>query len=327
MSMPSPGEDASILVGDIGGTHARFGIVEVSGRSPWRIHSRRDIDAKLPTFIDALRSYFDQMVGVARPPSAAIAIAGPVKAGAAQFTNRGWTIAEGELRSFGFRDALLINDFAALAFAVEILDRGDLRTLGPELEGEPRATISIVGAGTGFGVSCLARYGDRVVPMATEGGHMSFAPCDRGELRVLEALWKQSDRVSIERVLSGPGLETLYRTLEQLEGREPTPRTAAEITAHATDDPACRAALTMFCSIYGSVAGDIALAHGARGGVYIAGGIAQKVEPFLLQSPFRSRFESKGRLSSFLAVIPTRLIVHPEAALLGAARAAQLLAA
>ncbi len=221
----------------------------------------------------------------------------------------------------------MINDFAALAFAVEVLAREDLHTVGPELKGLERGTITILGAGTGFGVSCLARYGDRVVPMATEGGHIGFAPSDEEELAVLGVLSKRFGRVSIERVLSGPGLESLYQALESIHGREAATLSAAEIAAKAlSSDPGGLAALTMFCSIFGAVAGDFALAHGARGGVYIAGGIGQKLEGFLARSPFRSRFESKGRLSPFVAAIPTRLIVNADAALLGAARAGLVLA-
>jgi len=245
-----------------------------------------------------------------------------VTGGSARFTNRGWNIAESDLRSFGFRTAVLVNDFGALAFAALVLQENDLRALGPPLKGLERGTITILGPGTGFGVACLAQDGERAVPMATEGGHMGFAPSDDAEMAVLKSLRKQMGRVSVERILSGSGLENLYRTLEQLTGREPRPLSAADISAGAGNgDPGCTAALTMFCSIFGAVAGDLALAHGARGGVYIAGGIAQKIEAFLVKSPFRARFEDKGRLAPFVAAIPTKLIVNPDAALLGAARA------
>ena len=295
--------------------------------TPWRIRQRQDLEGDFPTFSAALRSYFDRAAVAEIPSAAAISVAGPVSDGTARFTNRGWEISEEELRKFGFKRALLINDFAALAFAVEVLDGRDLRSIGPPLEGLAHGTITILGAGTGFGVSCLARYAGRVVPMATEGGHMGFAPGDDDELAVLRLMRRQFGRVSIERVLSGPGLENLHRTLEQLGGREPPALTAAQIVAKATsNDAGGRAALMMFCSIYGAVAGDFALAHGARGGVYIAGGIAQKIEGFLAQSSFRRRFEDKGRLSPFVAGIPTKLIVNPDAALLGAARAGLILA-
>jgi glucokinase len=319
--------DNRILVGDVGGTHARFAVVEPSGAGPWRILQRLDLAEPFPTFNDALRSYLERAGVTPLPLTAAIAVAGPVEAGTARFTNRGWDISEQALREVGFERALLINDFAALALAVDLLDEKHLRTIGPQLKALKGGTTTILGAGTGFGVSCLARYGGRAVPMATEGGHMGFAPSNAEELAVLQLMWQESGRVSIEHILSGGGLEHLYRTLEQLAGRATPPLTAAEISAAALRNEAGpRAALTMFCSIYGAVAGDLALAHGARGGVYIAGGIAEKIEQFLMQSPFRQRFEDKGRLTAYVAAIPTKLIVNPDIALLGAARSAIMLA-
>jgi len=152
---------------------------------------------------------------------------------------------------------------------------------------------------------------------------MGFAPSTDEEVAALQLMWKQSGRVSVERILSGDGLEHLYRTLEQLAGRAAPALTAAQISAAALRKEAGpTAALTLFCAIFGAVAGDLALAHGARGGVYLAGGIAEKIEPFLMRSPFRQRFEDKGRLSSYVAAIPTQLIVSPDIALLGAARSA-----
>jgi glucokinase len=311
-----------ILVGDVGGTHARFAVVDASEPPPWRIQDRRDLAEAFPTFVDALQSYFERAPVTAKPPIAAIAVAGPVNAGTARFTNRGWEISEGDLKKFGFEQAILVNDFEALAFAAEVLVDKDLSTIGPEIKGQEQGTITILGPGTGFGVSCLARYGGRSVPMATEGGHIGFAPGDDSEVAALESMWKQKGRVSVERILSGSGLENLYRTLEQLAGREPRALSAADISTRAMqNDPGCHAALTMFCSIFGAVAGDLALAHGARGGVYIAGGIAQKIQKFLVESPFRKRFEDKGRLSSFVQAIPTKLIINADVAMIGAARA------
>jgi glucokinase len=320
--------DDRILVGDVGGTHARFAVVEPVEEGPWRIRDRLDLAERFATFNDALRSYLERAGLTAPPPRAAIAVAGPVEAGTARFTNRGWVISERALVEFGFEGADLINDFAALALAVDLLQERDLHTIGPQLRGLAGGTITILGAGTGFGVSCLARSGDRVVPMATEGGHMGFAPGDAQELAVLDHMWKKGGRASIERILSGDGLEHLYRTLEQLAGRAPAELTASEISAAALRNEAgARAALDMFCAVFGAVAGDLALAHGARGGVYIAGGIGAKIEGFLHQSAFRRRFEDKGRLKPYVAAIPTRLIVNPDIALLGAARAGRISAA
>ncbi|HTC53924.1 MAG TPA: glucokinase [Steroidobacteraceae bacterium] len=319
--------DSQILVGDVGGTHARFAVVEPSVAGPWRVLERLDLEERFATFEEALRSYLERTGLTPLPRRAAIAVAGPVVAGVARFTNRGWEISEEALRHLGFKRALLVNDFAALALAVDVLEEKHLRTIGPKRQGPEDGNITILGAGTGFGVSCLARYGNTAVPMATEGGHMSFAPGNAQELAALQLMWKEEGRVSVERILSGEGLEHLYRTLERLAGREPPALTAAQISAAAQrNETGPTAALTMFCAIFGAVAGDLALAHGARGGVYIAGGIAEKIQKFLLQSPFRQRFEDKGRLTAYVAAIPTQLIVNPDIALLGAARSSMVLA-
>ena len=314
--------NSAILVGDVGGTHARFAIVDVSGPAPWQIENRLDLDEAFPTFTQALTAYMERSGIVDVPFAAAIAVAGPVTAGSVHLTNRKWEISERALSDIGFGRALPINDFVALAYAVDVLGDSDACPIGPNIAGLPGEPISILGAGTGFGVSCLVRSGDRVVPIATEGGHIGFAPGNDEELGVWRCLWKEFGRVSIERVLSGPGLENIYRALQQVAGRQSRTRSAAQITADAIGgDADCLDALNLFCAIFGSVAGDFALAHGARGGVYIAGGIAQKILAFLVHSEFRKRFESKGRLSPFVEAIPTNLILNADAALLGCARA------
>lgn len=311
-----------MLVGDIGGTHARFATVDVSAPSPWRLENRQDFAIDFPTFEQALQQYM-QRSGLRQVPAAAtMAVAGPISGGQVRLTNRDWLISEEALRKFGCSSALLINDFVALAFAVESLGPQDLRIVGPPLTGLADEPVTILGAGTGFGVSCLARYRGRTVPIATEGGHIGFAPGDEQEVAVLQQLMRRFGRISVERLLSGPGLENLHQALEQLAGRTAAKLSAAQVTEQAINgDPGCRQALTMFCAVYGAVAGDFALSHGARGGVYIAGGIALKIENFLQHSPFRARFESKGRLSGYVKAIPTILIASDDAALLGSARA------
>jgi glucokinase len=317
-----------MLVGDIGGTHARFATVDVSTPAPWVLENRQDFAVDFPSFEQALQQYMARTGLQQVPEAATIAVAGPITAGQVQLTNRHWVISEQALRRFGCRSALLINDFVALAFAVDLLGAKDLRLLGPQLKGMPDEPVTILGAGTGFGVSCLARHRGRIVPMATEGGHIGFAPGDAQEVAVLQQLMQRFGRVSVERILSGPGLENLHQALQQVAGRPAGSLSAAQVTEQALQgDAACHAALTMFCAIYGAVAGDFAFAHGARGGVYIAGGIAQKIEAFLNKSPFRARFESKGRLSAYVQAIPTILIASDDAALLGSARAGVMLQA
>ena len=312
-----------MLVGDIGGTHARFAIVEQDAPSA-EMREWLDVPEGFATFAQALRHYLDGSERRRVAEVIALAVAGPVSDGSVSLTNRKWRISESELRSLGFRSALLINDFAALAYAAERLGPADLRCIGPDIPGVAAGAVTILGAGTGFGVSCLARFHGQALPLATEGGHIGFAPQDPEEVAILQALARRFGRVSVERILSGPGLENLARALDEIAGRAARPLSAAQIVAHASAGNAeCRAVISRFCSIFGAVAGDLALAHGALGGVLIAGGIAAKIEPYLAQGAFRERFEAKGRLSSFVRSIPTKLIVNPHAALLGAARAAQ----
>ncbi|MBV9570444.1 MAG: glucokinase [Alphaproteobacteria bacterium] len=311
--------DRRILVGDVGGTHARFAIADTS-QPPFPIEARSDLETdKFDSFAAAVRAYVEQ-IGARKPKAVALAVAGPITKGRVHFTNSGWELSEEDLRALGFARAILINDFAALAFSVTSLPPTAFRAIGPDREGLAGAPITILGAGTGLGVSCLARYRGRAVPLASEGGHMSFAPIGDQQLQVLCVLSKRFGHVSLERVLSGPGLENLYSALEEIAGRKPTALEAPEISHGAErGDPACRAAQDMFCAIYGAAAGDFALAHGARGGVYIAGGIAAKIEDYLIRSRFRAAFEDKGRLADFVKPIPTRLILDKDAAFLGAA--------
>jgi glucokinase len=276
-------DDSKILVGDVGGTHTRFAIVDAS-KPAFAVKARAELGTDAyANFAAALRAYLER-IGAERPHAAAIAVAGPVPDGRVHFTNSAF------------------------------------RSIGPECDGLPDQPITILGAGTGLGVSCLARYRGRAVPVATEGGHMSFAPRGDDQIAVLKILAKRFGHVSIERVLSGPGIENIYAALEEIAGRISPALAAEDISERAEQgDAACRAAQDMFCSIYGAVAGDFALAHGARGGVYIAGGIAAKIEAYLQKSDFRARFEDKGRLSYFVKPIPTKLILEPNAAFMGAA--------
>lgn len=321
MSEPPAVGAQDVLVGDVGGTHARFAIVDRSA-SPWRITQRLDLEDPFPAFADALRAYCDRTGLAQLPKAAAIAIAGPVTAGRVALTNRNWRTSEQELQQFGFAHALLLNDFAALAFAASSLEPGALCPIGPELSGMKDEPISIVGAGTGFGASLLARCRGRAIAIATEGGHMAFAPGTDREVEILRVLRKKFARVSIERILSGPGLENLHNALAEISGLTATAMHASDIAERAEHgDHLCRDTIEAFCGVYGAVAGDLALAHGARGGTFLAGGIAKKIRTMLAQSTFRARFEDKGRLSAYARAIPTQLILTEDATFLGAARA------
>jgi len=313
-----------LLVADVGGTHARFGITELQAGMRPLLNNRLDLDTQqFPSFAQALKYYVTQIGSVSLPRAAAIAAAGPVIDGRVELTNSQWSICDSELRELGFEKSILINDFEALAHSIQTLEPGDVRSIGPEQHGAESWPISILGAGTGFGVACLVRHGAQAIPLITEGGHIAFAPTDDEQVRILQKLRRRFERVSVERILSGAGLESLYQIEQGFAGSEAAIMSAAELTARAMQgEPHCWKTISLFCSIYGAVAGDIALAHGARGGVIVAGGIAQKIEPLLLASTFREHFESKGRLSRYVQSIPTKLLIDPDAALRGAARAA-----
>ena len=307
-----------VLVGDIGGTHVRFAVAEFDGR--WVLTSKQDIEASSACFMDLLQGYLRQW---GCPPKAiSLAVAGPVINGAVVFTNRLWRVSETELLGLGFTRALLLNDFASLAFAAPRMTESQLFTLGPDQPGMAGEPLAVMGAGTGFGASCLIRHRGFPLSIACEAGHIGFAPTNDKEDAVLKILRMQFGRVSVERLLSGPGLENLLHALQKLQGFAEEKMDAAAIMDRAkTGHGLPREVVAMFCAIYGAVAGDLALAQGARGGVFIAGGIAQKIAAVLAASQFRARFEDKGRLSYYVQPIPTRIITDPDAALIGAALA------
>jgi len=308
------------LVGDVGGTNARFALVDAQGhvRNP-RTFQNKDY----ASLTDILSEYIDTTAGRKRPPRAVIAVAGPVVDGEIEFTNLHWTVSEGDLLAhFEFEAIELINDFAAQALACPLLEGPDLRVLGPSLRRGPRACpLVALGAGTGFGVAGLARSERGDVAIATEGGHAGFAPADEVEVEVCRRLMEKHGRVSVERLLSGQGLYDLYVILADLKGQPVVlPDEVAVTTEGLVGDPLASATLDRFCCIMGSVAGDLALTFGARGGVFVSGGIAPRIAERLAGGAFRTRFEDKGRLSDYVRDISTYLVLHPYPAIVGAAR-------
>lgn len=308
------------LVGDVGGTNARLALVDSEGHIR---HPKTYAAADYGSLSDVIATYLETTTGRKRPPRAAIAVAGPVVDGEIEFTNIDWRMSEGELvGTFEFEAARLLNDFAAQALAAPLLDPDDLRRIGPELRGAEGAPIVVLGAGTGFGVAGLARSERGDVPIACEGGHAAFAPVEPVEIEVLKIFARRHQRVSIERVLSGPGMFELYKALAEINGVEAPLEHEKAVAAAGLEGPGLpRETLERFCAILGSVAGDIALTYGARGGLYVSGGIAPRLIDLIMAGEFRRRFEDKGRLAEYMADIPTSMIVHPYAALVGAARA------
>jgi len=311
------------LVGDIGGTNARFALAAIDGGRVELVDPQIYQCIDFASAEEAALSYLAAH-GRPRPPVAVLAVAGPITNGAASFTNVNWRISQAAFSErLQLNGTTLINDYTALALSAPILTEQNCRRLGRELSGDPQQTIAILGAGTGFGASALVRSDGAQAVLTTEGGHMGFAPGDDVEIEVLKLLRKRFGRVSVERVLSGPGLLNLHLALSEVEGRPGDCDSPNAVTARAeAGDPAAIRTVERFCGILGSVAGDLALAYGARGGVFVAGGVAARVQDALANGEFRRRFEAKGRFESYLAEIPTRLILHAHtAALLGAARA------
>ena len=313
----------TLLVGDVGGTNARFALAHMVNGKPVLENHQSFPAAEHPTFLGGVKAYLDGCD--TKPTGGVLAVAGPVTNGEIDLTNSPWAVSETALSGLGLKPVRLINDFEALAWGAPVVPATELASLGGPEAGDPKSAIAVLGPGTGFGVSALARdiHGAEIA-MPSEGGHACFAPGDAVEDEILRILRKRYDRVSIERLICGPGLLNMHRALAEIDGRETHIDDPAQITEQALEDPRsrCGATLARFCAILGAVAGDIALTTGSRGGVYIAGGIAPRILPFLQASPFRERFERKGRFQDYMAAIPTNVILHKHAALLGAARVA-----
>ena len=304
----------SALLGDIGATNARFALL-----SNGNLNAIRSFEvAKFRQFTDALAIFIKEHCQQTQIHKALLAIAGPVKGGRVALTNSSWVIDISELQTIFGLEARIINDFEAVAVSLPGLTSTDLAGIGGG-RSELGAPMAVLGPGTGLGIACLVERSDTRVVIASEGGHATLAPACEQEDRIVNQLRKRFGHVSAERVISGSGLENIYQAVAALEGLEFPPRTAAEITKNALSGECqlARRSLQAFCAFLGSFAGNVALTFGARGGVYIAGGISPRILNFLIQSEFRNRFEAKGRFQSYLKAIPTYVITHPAAALIG----------
>jgi glucokinase len=242
-----------------------------------------------------------------------------------RFTNNHWSISVAELREeFDTRLVGLCNDFEAIAYSIPGLQASDCMPIGLPDAGElpdDDFTVGVIGPGTGLGAAGLCSRSGSIFSIVGEGGHVGFAPETRVQMDVLAALRERFDRVSDERLVSGPGLENIYWALSQLHGEKSAALTAAEICSRAAEDGGSRAgeALQLFFEVLGQVAGNLALTLGATSGIYIAGGIARRYPDLLASSRFRSAFEAKGRRRSLMDRIPTQLILDAEPGLMGAA--------
>ena len=310
---PMSSRSTYTLLGDIGATNARLSLLVNGAFGPVAGFEV----ARYPKFADAVAEFLQPHENGTQVTQALIAAAGPVEGGRCALTNCPWIIDAAELKStFGLARAHVVNDFEATARSLSRLTEKDLWPIGrgQAVQGAP---VVVLGPGTGLGVAGL--IGEMVV--ATEGGHATMAGASRREDALIDHLRQEFGHVSAERLISGAGLENIYRATVALDGAQVPPRTAAEITkaALAGTCPSARAALEAFCAFLGAFAGNVALTFGARGGVYIAGGIAPRIGAFIADSAFRARFEAKGRFRSYLEAIPTNIIIHPAATFVGLA--------
>lgn len=317
--MPLASAEGPCLAADIGGTNARLAIVGPLGEPPrhLRQYACRDFIG-----IEAVLAAYLAGTGQHMPPLASFAVAGPVLNNRARLSNGPWQIDGNDLQQkLGLKACLLVNDFAGLAQGLPWLGADDLMPIGPELAAGSGPRV-VTGPGTGLGVAALVQSADRRIVIAGEGGNVSFAPHDGLEAELLNRLRQRTGgQVSAECFLSGRGLVALHQALDEIDGRPANGLTGPQITRQglAEPDSAARQTLMRFLAMLGSFAGDLALTHGALGGVYIGGGIVPRLARLLPDSPFRSRFEAKGPFQPYLAAIPTWLITAEYPALTGAA--------
>jgi glucokinase len=309
--------DGPRLLADIGATHARFALEAAPGvlRSVAVLRCE-DYTGIVPL----LHAYLAQNEGT-RITHAALAVANPISGDYVRMTNRDWQFSTDEVRrALGLSTLLIVNDFTALAMALPGFKPDDLLQIGP---GTPQAhaVAGLLGPGTGLGVSGVIPTLDGFVTLGSEGGHVNFAPADEREFAILQYAWREWPHVSNERLISGPGLELIHRALAERNGVQASARSAAEIMGAALDrnDALCLEVLECFAGMLGGAAANLAVTLGAFGGIFIGGGIVPRMAQWFATSPFRARFEAKGRFTDYAAQIPTYVIMTPNPALRGVA--------
>lgn len=307
-----PREKTTRLIADIGGTNARFALVSAGDVQDEKVLAC----ASHPDIFSAIEHYLSSVGAIAgprRPNEAAFAIAGPITGDIVRMTNHVWQFSAAHTRQrLGLRRLIVLNDFTALAMAVRHLPAHELKPVGRG-RAAPGQPIAVIGPGTGLGVSGLIPAGEHWIPLQGEGGHVTLSVMNEREMAVFRQLHQRFSHVSAERVISGPGLVNLYDALCALEGVVPDVLTPPDITRRAKQASCriCLEAVNMFCALLGTMAGNLVLTLGALGGVYIGGGIAPSLGALFTSSPFRDRFEDKGRYADYLSAVPT-CVIHSE---------------
>lgn len=313
-----------IVTADIGGTHARFAIAEVQAGRVTALGEPCTLKTAEHASFQSAWEAFGRELGRPTPRAAAIAIASPIRGEVLKMTNNPWIIRPALIpEKLGVDRFVLVNDFGAVGHAVGQLPPEGFRHLfGPEAPLPPTGVVSVLGPGTGLGVAQLVRRGKGQSVVETEAGHVDFAPLDALEDAILAVLRHRYTRVSVERIVSGPGLANLYEALATIEGRRVQLGDDKSLWQAALEgaDSLAAAALDRFCLSFGAFAGDVALTHGAET-VVLAGGVGARVAGHLPQSGFHQRFIAKGRFQDRMAQIPVYLLTHPQPGLFGAAAA------
>lgn len=314
-----------IVTVDIGGTHARFAIATIANDGQITLAEPATLHTKDHGSFQLAWQAFRDLQGGTLPEAVAMSVAGPVGDEVIRFTNNPWILRPARIQEMlGPRRQTVVNDFEAVGHAVATADEGDfLHLTGPEGALPATGTLSVLGPGTGLGVAHLYRDGRGGYHVqATEGGHIDYAPLDVIEDAILARLRKRHNRVSVERVVSGPAIVDIYATLAAMEHKAIYEKSDVEIWTAGTsgEDSLAAAAVDRFCLALGAAAGDYALAHGASG-VVIAGGLGYRIRETICSSGFAERFRAKGRFAGLMARMPVKLITHPQPGLFGAAAA------
>ncbi|SIN64441.1 glucokinase [Parasphingorhabdus marina DSM 22363] len=311
-----------IVIADIGGTHARFAIANISDARNIAIDREVTMECSAHASLQIAWQAYARAIGQELPRRGTLAVAAPVNGEDVCFTNSSWKIRPGLIgEKLKLDQFSLINDFGAVCHAIAALDAIVLdHVCGPDIAAPEKGIITVLGPGTGLGVAHILRSGDEYTVTETEGGHVDFAPHDELEDQLLVRLRKVHGRVSVERVVAGPGLQEIYRLMAQLEGSQAKQLTDKDLwqLALSGDDAIAAAAFDRFCLCLGSVAGDLALAQGAQM-VVLAGGLGNRIADQLPSSGFKKRFVAKGRFQSMMEKIPVRQLTHKEPGLYGAA--------